>query len=122
MIQWNRKQIMKGLQEMIPDIDFMKKSEKFLGRKGGIWTYQRTAWFYKGLPVFDYESEKYGNIPMSDVGETNPMLQKMQVKTVYVNGVYREIHTWLEDRGWYPKWFDRSTLFFFPYEINGFGV
>ena len=46
----------------------------------------------------------------------------MKINTIYVNGVNREIHDWLEDRGWYVKWFDKNTLFFFPYNILGFGV
>ena len=121
MKQWTRKQIMKGLKKKVPKIDFIKKSERFLGRKGGIWTYQRSwNWFYKGVPVFDYEAEEYGHVPMSEVGEKDPILQKMEIRTAYVDGVYREIHTWLEDRGWYPQWFNVDTLFFWPYEIEGF--
>ena len=120
-MKWSREQIMKGLYELVPEIDFMKKSERFLGRKGGIWTYQRSwNWFYKGVPVFDYEAEEYGHVPMSEVGEKDPILQKMEIRTAYVDGVYREIHTWLEDRGWYPQWFNVDTLFFWPYEIEGF--
>jgi len=38
MKQWGREQIMKGLQELVTEIDFMKKSEYFDGKKGGIWT------------------------------------------------------------------------------------
>jgi len=122
MKQWSRRQIMKGLQEMVPEINFMKKSEDFLGKEGGIWTYQETAWFYKGLPVFDYEAEDYGEEALSEVGETDPLLKKMKINTIYVNGVNREILNWLEDRGWYPQWCDRSTLFFWKYNIRGFGV
>ena len=121
MKQWTRKQIMKGLKKKVPEIDFMKKSEKFLARPGGIWTQRNTGtWFYKGLHVFDYESEEYGNVPLSEVGVKDPILGKMKIKTVYVNGVYREIHTWLEDRGWYPQWYNVSTLFLWPYDIEGF--
>ncbi len=123
MKQWTRKQIIKGLKRKIPEINFIKKSERFLNKKGGIWTHQNNcAWFYKGLPVFDSEFEEYGHVPLSEVGVKDPLLSKMQIKTVYVDGVYREIHNWLEDRGWYPQWFDRSTLFFWPYSIRRFGV
>ena len=122
MKQWTRKQIIKGLKKKIPEINFIKKSERLLNRKGGIWTCQNNcAWFYKGLSVFDSEAEEYGHVPLSEVGVKDPMLSKMQIKTVYVDGVYREIHNWLEDRGWYPQWFDRSTLFFWPYKIEGLG-
>ncbi len=122
MKQWSRRQIMKGLREMIPEINFMKKSEDFLGKKGGIWTYQETAWFYKGLPVFDYEAEDYGEETMSEVGETDSLLKKMKINTIYVNGVNREIFNCLEDRRWHPQWCNRSTLFFWKYNIKGFGV
>ena len=122
MKQWTRKQIIKGLKKKIPEINFIKKSERFLGKKGGIWTHQNNcAWFYKRLPVFDYEAEDYGGVPLSEVGEKNPKLKEIEIKTLYVDGVYREIHNWLEDRGWYPQWCDCSTLFFWPFNIKGFG-
>ena len=120
MKQWTRKQIMKGLKKKVPNIDFIKKSEN-IGRKGGIWTYQRGwTWFYKGVPVFDHEIEEYGHVLMSEVGEKDPILKKMEIKTAYVDGVFREIHNWLEDRGWYPQWYNVDTLFLWPYNIEGF--
>ncbi|MBL7015089.1 MAG: hypothetical protein ISR79_01855 [Nitrosopumilus sp.] len=36
MKEWNRTQIMKGLQELVPEIDFLKKSEEYETKKGGI--------------------------------------------------------------------------------------
>jgi len=120
MNQQTRKQIMKGLKKKIPLV--LGKSENFLGKKGGIWTYQITSWFYKRLPVFDNGAEYYGEEELSEIGETDPILKKMKINSIYVNGVNREIHDWLEDRGWYPQWYDRSTLFFWPYNISGFGV
>ncbi len=121
MKQWTRKQIMKGLQKKIPDIDFMKKSERLNGCKGGIWTWRKHGdWVYKNLPVFDIEAEEYGEETLSEIGETDPLLKNMKINTLYVDGVYREIHNWLEDRGWYPQWCDRDTLFFWPYDIEGF--
>lgn len=74
---------MKGLTKKIPEINFMKKSEKLLNRKGGIWTQQNNcAWFYKGLPVFDSEAEDYGDVPLSEVGVKNSMLSKMKIKSL----------------------------------------
>ena len=35
MKQWTREQIMKGMQELVTEIDFMKTSEEFNGEKGG---------------------------------------------------------------------------------------
>ena len=46
MKQWTREQIMKGLQKMVPEIDFMKKSEDFDAKKGGIWTSGEDACIY----------------------------------------------------------------------------
>ena len=120
--QWTRKQMMKGLKEIVPQIQSVKKSESFLGKKGGIWISWETTLFYKRLPAFDCEVEDYGDETLSDVGVKDPVLKNMKINTIYVDGVNREIHNWLEDRGWYPKWFDKSTLFFFPYNVQGFGV
>ncbi len=36
----------------------------------------------------------------------------MKVKEMYIYGIHREIYSWLEERGWYPEWQDRVTLFF----------
>jgi len=33
MKQWTREQIMKGLEELVTDIDFMKTFEEFNGKK-----------------------------------------------------------------------------------------
>ena len=104
-----REQIMKGLQELVPEIDFMKKSEDFDGKKGGIWTSAESDWIFKGLPPFDHSME-YGEFPRSFRGDKKHAESK--VKGMYVNGIHREIHIWLEERGWYQKWYDAGTLFF----------
>jgi hypothetical protein len=31
---------------------------------------------------------------------------------MYVYGIHQEIYSWLEERGWYPEWYDAGTLFF----------
>ncbi len=122
MKQWRRKQIMEGLKEMIPDIERIKKSENVLDRPKGIWTSGRIDnWFYKGLIAFEYEIEHYGEFPLSEAGEKDSMMKEMKVKIMYVEGIHKEIHHWLTQRGWYPQWFDRSTLFFWPYNIKGCG-
>ena len=100
---------MKGLQELVPDITFLRKSEEFDGTKGGIWTSGEYDWLYKGLPPFDYSVE-YGDFSCSLTGDKKQ--GKLKVKTMYVNGMHREIYRWLEERGWYPKWYDAGTLFF----------
>ena len=111
MKQWSRAQIMKGLQELVPEITFMKKSEDFDGKKGGIWTSGEDDCIYKGIPPFNHNLE-YGEILLSDNGDTDPKHKGMKVKEMYLCGIHREIYSWLEERGWYPKWYDAGTLFF----------
>ena len=111
MKQWSREQIMKGLQELISDIDFMKTSEEFNNEKGGIWTSGERDWLFKGLPPFDYSVE-YADCPRSYIGDFITKHRELKVKGMYVNGIHREIYSWLEERGWYGKWYDGGTLFF----------
>ncbi len=55
MKQWTREQIMKGLQELVTEIDFIKTSEEFNGEKGGILTIgEESCWLSKGLPPFTH--------------------------------------------------------------------
>ena len=111
MKQWTRKQIMKGLQELVTEMDFMKTTEEFNGEKGGIWTIgTESGWIFKGLPPFNHNLE-YGEILLSENGDTDPKHKGMKVKELYVIGIHREIYNWLEERGWYPKWYDPGTLF-----------
>ncbi len=50
MKQWSREQIMKGLQELVTEMDFIKISEEFNGEKGGILTIGAgSGWIFKGL-------------------------------------------------------------------------
>jgi hypothetical protein len=119
MNQWTRKQIMKGLQELVTEMNFMKTSEEhdFVfsrpnGKKGGIWTTGAgSGWIFKGLPPFNYNLE-YGEILLSENGDTDPKHKGMKVKEMYLCGIHREIYSWLEERGWYPQWDDPQTLFF----------
>ena len=30
----------------------------------------------------------------------------MKIESMYVNGVHREIYSWLEERGWHHEWYD----------------
>lgn len=137
MKQWSTTKMFKELKEKIPDITSIKKSENFLGKntgeKGGIVISWTTTRFYKGLPVFDDEAEDYGNVPLYEIindspllkkihEKTNPMLKEMQVKTLYVDGVYREIHNWLEYGGWYHQWCNSDNIFFWKYDVKGTGV
>ena len=111
MKQWTRKQIMKGLMELVSEITYLKKSEEFDGQKGGIWTSSEHDWIFKGLPTFNHNLE-YGEILLSDNGDTDPNHKGMKVKDMYLCGIHREIYSWLEERGWHPEWYDAGTLFF----------
>ena len=71
MKQWSREQIMKGLQKMVTEIDFIEKSEDTDREKGGIHTTGEEAWIFKGLPSFNHNLE-YGKIPLSENGDTDP--------------------------------------------------
>ena len=115
MKQWSREQIMKGLQELVTEMNFMKTSEEFDGKKGGIWTIGASSgWIFKGLPPFNHGLE-YGEILLSDNGDTDPNHKGMKVKDLYLCGIHREIYSWLEERGWYPEWHDRVTLYFWKH-------
>ena len=121
MKQWRRKKIMEGLKELVPDIECLK-SENFLDKTGGIMASGRIDnWFYKGLIAFEYEIEHYGEFPLSEAGEKDSMMKEMKIKLMYVDKIHKEIHHWLTERGWYLQWFGGSTLFFWPFNIKGYG-
>ena len=113
--QWDSNQIIKGLKKLIPEIKYVKKIDE------KIWISGEDACIYKGIPPFNHNLE-YGEIFLSEIGISCPKFKEMKVKEMYVNGVHTEIHFWLEERGWYSKWYDAGTLFLFPYNIKGFGI
>ena len=114
MRQWSRTEIMKGLKELVTEINYLKKVDDVDGKSGGIWTSGEDDCIYKGIPPFNHNLE-YGEILLSDNGDTNPKHKGMKVKEMYVYGIHREIYSWLEERGWYPEWHDPGTLFFWKY-------
>ena len=115
MKQWSREEIMKGLSELVSEMDFIKKSEDYDDKKAGIWTIgTESGWIFKGFPPFNYTLE-YGEILLSDNGDTNPNHKGMKVKEMYIYGIHREIYSWLEERGWYPEWYDSQALFFWKH-------
>jgi len=114
MKQWSREQIMEGLKKLVTEIDFIKKSEDMGREKGGIFTTGEEVWIFKGLPPFNHNLE-YGEILLSENGDTNPKHQTMKVKEMYIYGIHREIYSWLEERGWYPEWEDPASVLFWKY-------
>ena len=111
MEQWSQDQIMKGLRELVTEIQYLEKADDIDGKSGGIHTTSEDACIFKGIPPFNHDLE-YGELLLSDAGYTDPKYQFMKVKEMYNYGIHREIHSWLEERGWYPEWYDRGTLYF----------
>jgi hypothetical protein len=114
MKQWSREEIMKGLRELVTEISYLKNADDVDGKSGGIWTTSEDACIYKGIPPFNHDLE-YGELPLSYSGYPYSKLEGMKVKEMYIYGVHREIYSWLEERGWYPEWYDRGTLFFWKH-------
>jgi hypothetical protein len=111
MKQWSREEMMKGLRELVTEINYLEEADDIDGKSGGLSTTSEDACIYKGIPPFNHNLE-YGEILLSDNGDTNPNHKGMKVKEMYIYGIHREIYSWLEERGWYPEWYDRVTLFF----------
>ena len=111
MIQWDRDELMKGLRELVSEMEYLVKIDDVDGKSGGICTTSEDACIFKGIPPFNHDLE-YGEMLLSDNGDTNPNHKGMRVKEMYTYGIHREIYSWLEERGWYPKWYDGDTLFF----------
>ena len=114
MKQWSREQIMDGLKKLVTEIDYLEKADDVDGKSGGIHTTSEYACIYKGIPPFNHNLE-YGEILLSDNGDTDPKHKGMKVKEMYIYGIHREIYSWLEERGWYPEWKDPATLFFWKH-------
>ena len=115
MKQWSREEIMKGLQELVSEMNFIKKSEDYDGKKGGLWTIgTESGWVFKDILPFNYELE-YGEMLVSEGTRIIPNHSGMKVKEMYIYGIHREIYSWLEERGWYPEWYDSQALFFWKH-------
>ncbi len=111
MKQWSREELMKGLRELVTEITHLEETEDFDGNSGGIWTTSEDACIYKDIPPFNHDLE-YGEMLVSEGTRIIPDHSGMKVKEMYIYGIHREIYSWLEERGWYPEWHDRVTLFF----------
>jgi hypothetical protein len=111
MIQWSQDQIMKGLRELVTEIEHLEKADNVDGKSGGIITTTEDACIFKDIPPFNHDLE-YGEMLVSEGTRIIPDHSGMKVKEMYIYGIHREIYSWLEERGWYPEWHDRVTLFF----------
>lgn len=111
MKQWSRDELMKGLRELVTEITCLEKADDIDGKRGGIWTTSEDACIYKDIPPFNHDLE-YGEMLVSESTRIIPNRSGMKVKEMYIYGIHREIYSWLEERGWYPEWYDRVTLLF----------
>ena len=102
---------MKGLKELVTEIDYLEKTKDIDGKSGGIHTTSKDACIYKWIPPFNHDLE-YGELPLSYSVCPYPKLDGMKVKGMYTYGIHQEIYSWYEGRGLYPEWHDRVTLFF----------
>jgi hypothetical protein len=115
MKQWSRDEIMVGLQELVSEMNFIKKSEDYNGKKGGLWTIgTESGWVFKEILPFNYELQ-YGEMLVSEGTRIIPNHKGMKVKEMYIYGIHREIYSWLEERGWYHEWYDSQALFFWKH-------
>ncbi len=115
MKHWCREQIMKGLRELVSEMDFIKKSEDYDGKKGGLWTIGTGGpGVFKEILPFNYKLD-HGEILVSEGTRIIPNHSGMKVKEMYIYGIHRKIYSWLEKRGWYPEWRDSQALFFWKY-------
>ena len=114
MEQWSQDQIMKGLRELVTEITYLEKADDIDGKSGGIITTTEDACIFKDIPPFNYDLE-YGEMLVSEGTRIIPDYSGMKVKEMYIYGIHREIYSWLEERGWYPEWHDRVTLFFWKH-------
>ena len=111
MKQWSREEIMKGLRQLVTEIEHLEKADNVDGKSGGIITTTEDACIFKDIPPFNHDLE-YGEMLVSEGTRIIPDHSGMKVKEMYIYGIHREIYSWLEERGWYPEWHDRVTLFF----------
>jgi hypothetical protein len=111
MKQWSRDEIMEGLRKLVTEIEHLEKADDIDGKSGGIVTTTEDACIFKDIPPFNHDLE-YGEMLVSEGTRIIPDHSGMKVKEMYIYGIHREIYSWLEDRGWYPEWYDRVTLLF----------
>jgi hypothetical protein len=88
-----RNQLIGELQSKYPKM-FLSTTEEFNGEEGGIWTSGEDAPVNaRGLPIFDYYTEKYDK---------------------YDLGIESKFRDYLDKLGWYCEWYDCGTIFIYP--------
>jgi hypothetical protein len=89
MKQWSRVQVMKGLMDLVTDINYLGDTGNVNGKSGGIQLGTEDAYFFKGIPPFNHNLD-YGDMLLSDNGDTDPNHKGMRVKEMYVYGIHKE--------------------------------
>jgi hypothetical protein len=93
MKEVTRHQLIELLAKMYPKM-FLSTTEEFNGDEGGIWTSGEDAPVNaKGLPIFDYYTERYDN---------------------YDIGIESKFSEYLDKLGWYCEWYDPGTIMIYP--------
>ena len=90
MIQWSQDQIMKGLRELVTEIEHLEKADNVDGKSGGIITTTEDACIFKDIPPFNHDLE-YGEMLVSEGTRIIPDHSGMKVKEMYIYGIHREI-------------------------------
>ena len=71
MKQWSMAQIMKGLMDLVTDINYLGETGNVNGKSGGIQLGTENGYFYKGIPPFNHNLD-YGEMLLSDNGDADP--------------------------------------------------
>ena len=79
MKQWSRDEIMKGLRELVTEIDYLEKADDIDGKSGGIVTTSEDACIFKDIPTFNHDLE-YGEMLVSEGTRIIPDHSGMKVK------------------------------------------
>ena len=89
----NRADLMKWLKTIFSHVE---TTEKFNGSQGGVWMSAENGEEMNGSRILSYYANKYGK---------------------YEEGILNKFRKQLDDKGWYPEWYDAGTLMIWP-KIN----
>lgn len=93
----NREKLMGILAEKFPKM-WMKESEQFDGRGGGIWTGEGS--FVLEKFVMDDKHEEF----------EEPIFEYDADNSIYEMGVHKSLVKVLDEHGWFAEWYDSGTV------------
>lgn len=99
----NREKLIEILEGRFPDM-WMKSTEEFDGRKGGIWTGE-------GSTVFDGMAEDSVGNGLSE--DHIPMFDYDADDSIYEMGINKKLVKVLDEHGWYAEFYDAGTVFIY---------